>query len=346
MRAPGFWDDPERTLGARLLWPAALAYGAVTAARMARPGERAAVPVVCVGNFTLGGAGKTPTASRIAALLLEMGERPAFLTRGYGGRLRGPVLVDPARHRAADVGDEPLLLARIAPTVVSRDRPAGARLAAAAGASVIVMDDGLQNPSLAKDLAIAVVDGEAGAGNGLVFPAGPLRAPLAAQWPHVDAVLVLGPGAAGDALERAAAHRGAPTFRSHLEPDPAAARRIAGTAVFGLCGIGRPGKFFATLEACGARLAVRRAFPDHHAFSATELDALVSEADAAGLVLVTTEKDLARVESDPALRSYAARLLPIPVTLRVENEAGLRSLLVEALASSARRSHSHVRTDP
>ena len=151
MGTPGFWDLPEPSLAARLLQPAALAYGAVTAARMRSKGQRAPVPVVCVGNFTLGGAGKTPTALKIAALLQDSGEALAFLTRGYGGRLRGPVRVDRARHTAAEVGDEPLLLARIAPTIVSGDRPAGARLAAAQGASVIVMDDGLQNPSLAKD---------------------------------------------------------------------------------------------------------------------------------------------------------------------------------------------------
>jgi tetraacyldisaccharide 4'-kinase len=336
MRALRFWDFSKPTVAARLLQPLGIAYGAAAAARMRRSGERAAVPVICIGNFTLGGAGKTPTALRIAALLQKTGEAPAFLTRGYGGRLRGPVHVDATRHTAADVGDEPLLLARIAPTVVSRDRPAGARLAAAAGASVIVMDDGLQNPSLMKDLAIAVVDGPTGVGNGLVFPAGPLRAPLSAQWPRVEAIVVLGAGEAGEAVEHAAERRAIPSFRARLEPDPAVAARVHGASVLAFCGIGRPTKFFATLEACGACLVMRRTFPDHHAFSADELDRLIGEADAAGLVLATTEKDFARVESDPALRSYALRLVPIPVTLRIDNEGGLRRLLVDALARARR----------
>jgi tetraacyldisaccharide 4'-kinase len=171
------------TLTATLLRPAAALYGAVAAARLRRPGVTAEVPVICVGNFTAGGAGKTPAALALAQLLREADHRPAFLTRGYGGRLPGPVRVDPERHGAGDVGDEPLLLARQHPTVVSRDRPAGARLCVEGGASVVVMDDGLQTRRLAKTLSVAVVDGAGGLGNGLCLPAGPLRAPLDAQWP-------------------------------------------------------------------------------------------------------------------------------------------------------------------
>ena len=332
MRAPGFWDRSAPSLAAHLLQPIGLAYGAVAAARMRRAGERAAAPVVCVGNFTLGGAGKTPTALRIAALLQDAGETPAFLTRGYGGRSPGPVRADLARHSAADVGDEPLLLARVAPTIVARDRPAGARLAVTEGASVIVMDDGLQNPSLVKDLAIAVVDGEAGAGNGLAFPAGPLRAPLSAQWPHVHAVVVLGSGNAGAAVADEGARRGLPIFQARLEPDAAVAARLKGASVLAFCGIGRPEKFFRTLEACGAAVAVRRSFPDHHGFSGQELEALAREAEAACLVLATTEKDAARVHNDPALRAYAPRLLPVPVTLRLDDEAVFGKLLRDALS--------------
>ena len=334
MRAPGFWDRSTPSLVAHLLQPLGMAYGALAAARMRRAGERAATPVVCVGNFTLGGAGKTPTALRIAALLQDAGETPAFLTRGYGGRLPGPVRVDRARHSAAEVGDEPLLLARAAPTIVARDRPAGARLAATAGANVIVMDDGLQNPSLVKDLAIAVVDGATGAGNGLAFPAGPLRAPLAAQWPHVHAVVVLGSGKAGAAVADEGTRRGLPIFNARLEPDAAVAARLKGASVLAFCGIGRPQKFFRTLEACAAVVAVRRSFPDHHGFSAQELDALVREAEAASLVLATTEKDATRVQNDPALRAYARHLLAVPVALRLDDEAGLRDLLRDALSGA------------
>ena len=172
MREPSFWWD-KASLPAWLLQPVALIYGAVAASRMQKPGAKAGIPVICVGNFTLGGTGKTPTAIAIARLLTDTGKAPYFLSRGYGGRLTGPLRVDPAIHKAADVGDEPLLLARHAPTIVSHDRVAGAAFARESGADVIVMDDGLQNPSLQKDLTIAVIDARRGLGNGFVFPAGP-----------------------------------------------------------------------------------------------------------------------------------------------------------------------------
>ena len=197
-------------LASGLLAPAAACYGAIAARRMARSGARAGVPVLCVGNFTLGGAGKTPTVMTLAKMLQEAGERVFCLSRGYGGSLAGPKLVDAHSERAAQVGDEALLLARVAPTVVARDRVAGAEVAATAGASVVVMDDGLQNASLAKDFTIAVVDGRRGLGNARVFPAGPLRAPLAAQLARTDALLVVGePTGAGDAIAAAHAIAGA-----------------------------------------------------------------------------------------------------------------------------------------
>jgi tetraacyldisaccharide 4'-kinase len=323
MRAPAFWQRPSSPI-ASLLRPAGFVYGMVAARRMGRMGERAGAPVVCVGNFTAGGAGKTPTALAVAKLLIEAGERPVFLTRGYGGCLAGPVRVDPERHGAQDVGDEPLLLARTAPTIVARERPAGARLAVESGAGVIVMDDGLQNPSLAKDLTLAVVDGQAGVGNGLCLPAGPLRAPLRAQWPRVDAVVVIGAG--GEAVAREAAGRGKPVIRARLEPDPETATRLRGRRVLAFAGIGRPEKFFATLEVCGAQVIVRRPFPDHYPFSASDLAALVAAAEADSLEIVTTEKDFVRIETAPALRGFAARVTPVPVRLAAEDDA-LRRIL-------------------
>src|SRR6185295_300855 len=188
MQAPGFWWKKSGAAAA-LLSPLAAIYGSVAARRLAQSGERTGVPVICIGNPTVGGAGKTPTAIAVARMLISAGERPAFLTRGFGGRLAGPVIVEPS-HAAAEVGDEPLLLARVAPTVVSRDRVAGARHAIAAGATAIVMDDGFQNPALAKDLSILVIDGTRGIGNGHVIPAGPLRAPLAPQLGRAHAILV------------------------------------------------------------------------------------------------------------------------------------------------------------
>jgi tetraacyldisaccharide 4'-kinase len=295
---------------------------------MNHPGERTGVPVICIGNFTVGGTGKTPVAIAVAHILQEQGGRPAFLTRGYGGRFAGPVQVDPARHGPQDIGDEPLLLSRAAPTVVSRDRVAGARLCREVGASVIVMDDGLQNPSLHKDLAIAVVDAEGGVGNGLCLPAGPLRAPLQAQWRHVDAVVLVGEGAAGEALAREAAMHSKPVLRARLVPDPTVAARLAGARVLAFAGIGRPRKFFATLEACGAAVVRARTFPDHHPYSEEEVQALLDEARAEALLPVTTEKDLVRIAAlGPGLAEGVATL---PVTLVFHDKEPLRARLYSA----------------
>lgn len=335
MRAPPFWDKRTASLPARLLRPVAALYGAAAAWRLRRPGERAPLPVICVGNFTVGGAGKTPAALTLARMLVERGEEPAFLSRGYGGRLAGPVRVDPAAHGPAEVGDEPLLLARAAPTIVSRDRRAGARACAKAGASVVVMDDGLQNPSLCKDRAVAVVDGTAGIGNGFCLPAGPLRAPLAAQWPLVDALVLVGAGPAGEAVAAEAARRGKAVFRARLDPDPGAAERICGRRVLAFAGIGRPEKFFETVERCGAELVERRPFPDHHAYAAGELNSLAEDAERTGLLPVTTEKDWVRIAAlDAAL---ARRISALPVTLAFEDEAPVRALLAAALDRNANR---------
>jgi tetraacyldisaccharide 4'-kinase len=325
MRAPAFWWHRTPTPLARLLTPASLAYGAIAGRRMSRAGERAPVPVVCIGNFTAGGAGKTPTALMIAALLRSHGHSPAFLTRGYGGRLAGPVPVGPA-HTAAEVGDEPLLLARTAPTVVARHRPAGARLAAQQGASVIVMDDGLQNPSLTKDLSLAVVDGATGLGNRLPLPAGPLRAPLAAQWPRVDAVLVIGSGEAGDAVASEARERGTPVWRGRLRPDPQAAARLSGRRVLAFAGIGRPEKFFETLRECGAQVIATRAFPDHHAFTPGDLASLRAGAVRDDLALVTTEKDAVRL-------GRADDVAVLPVSLELEDESGFAAFVLSRVTS-------------
>src|SRR4051812_5054707 len=190
MKAPRFWWDKPGAMAA-LLAPIASLYGAVAARRLSEAGARAGTPVICVGNLTVGGAGKTPAAMAIARLLIEAGEQPYFLTRGYGGRLAGPVVVETG-HSAVQVGDEPLLLARVAPTIVAANRVAGAKLAREKGASVVVMDDGFQNPSLVKDLSILMIDGGRGIGNGRVLPAGPLRVPLEPQLDRADAILFVG----------------------------------------------------------------------------------------------------------------------------------------------------------
>ena len=264
MREPAFWWR-KAGLASGLLAPAAACYGAIAARRMARPGARARVPVLCVGNFTLGGTGKTPAVMRLAKMLQEAGERPFCLSRGYGGSLAGPKLVDIKTDRAAQVGDEALLLARVAPTIVARERVAGAQAAAAAGASVVIMDDGLQNASLAKDFTLAVVDGRRGLGNARVFPAGPLRAPLAAQLARTDALLVVGDGEG--AREVTAAAPGLPVFHGHLQPEPAAIAELKARNVFAFAGIGDPDKFFATASEAGIAVVERQPFPDHHRFT-------------------------------------------------------------------------------
>lgn len=314
MRAPGFWSDPD-SLAGHLLSPLGAVYGALTLGRMARPGARAPLPVVCIGNPTVGGSGKTPATAMMVRHLADKGHRPAVLTRGYGGSLAGPVLVDAARHGAAEVGDEALLHAGLGLTVLAHDRPAGAALAAGLGATVVVMDDGFQNPSLSKDLSILVVDGAAGLGNGHVLPAGPLRAPFAPQMARADALLVVGPGAAGDALAATVAAGGGVVIRAGLAPDPAVAAWLAGRDVLAFCGIGRPAKFVETLGAAGARNAVLRPFPDHHAYGEADALALLDEAARTGLALVTTEKDRVKLKGAPALDQLAAQTVTVPVRL-------------------------------
>lgn len=335
MRAPRFWWEPSLSFQARLLRPAGALYTSIAARRMRRQGERADLPVICIGNFTAGGAGKTPTAAAVARLLDAAGESPAFLSRGYGGSLRGPAQVR-TDHTALDVGDEPILLSGIAPTIVSGDRPAGARLAYEIGATVVVMDDGLQNPSLIKDCAIAVVDGATGIGNGLPLPAGPLRAPMAWQWPKVDAVLVIGTGTPGRRIAEEAERRDKRVFEASLEPAMEAANSLKGKKVLAFAGIGRPEKFFETLRACGAVVEAAHSFSDHHRYKAAELTALRLEAAARGLRTVTTEKDFARVAAVRNAEPWPD-LTVLPVRLRIENEAGLRNLLLRRI--NERRLH-------
>lgn len=333
MRAPAFWSAERPDWRARTLWPLGALYGAATALKMRGRGARVGVPVICVGNFVAGGAGKTPVALAVARLLREMGETPVFLSRGYGGSAGkgAPVLVDPTRHDAAYVGDEPLLLARVAPTIVSADRLAGAQAARARGASVVVMDDGLQNRALHQDMRLAVVDGASGAGNGYCVPAGPLRAPLAAQMPHVSALVLIGAGEAG---ERVAARAGGkPLFRARLEPEQEAARLFAGRDVVAFAGIGRPEKFFATLEGLGANLVARHAFGDHHPFAREEIAGLQAEAEARGALLATTEKDQARIPLalvNPQMRAPLA----LPVTLAFDDGDAVTALLRRTLTAA------------
>ena len=284
MRAPDFWR--RRGLAAWLLAPLGALYGATVAfkARHARANDPG-IPVVCVGNLTAGGSGKTPVTMAVAELLRAKGHRPYFLTRGYGGSERGPALASRG-HSAAQMGDEALLLARTAPTIVARNRAAGARLAREKGATVIVMDDGHQNFSLRKNLSLVVVDGETGFGNGFQIPAGPLREPVVQGLSRADAVVLVGDGSP-DLL----GFRG-PVLRAHLKPDGAP---FADKSVFAFAGIGRPEKFVASLEAAGAHVIGSCFFADHHPYTDDEI--LELRAVAGEAVLVTTEKDFVRLST-------------------------------------------------
>jgi tetraacyldisaccharide 4'-kinase len=293
MRAPEFWAHDN--LPARLLRPLGAAYGLAGRLRwrLARP-ARAAVPVICVGNLVAGGAGKTPVAMALAAQLSARGRCPHLLTRGYRGRLPGPLRVDPRRHDAAAVGDEALLLAEVAPTWCARDRVAGAAAATAAGADVLIMDDGLQSPWLHQDLALLVVDGAVGFGNRRLLPAGPLREPLAAGLARSSAIVQLGDDEAGlDTLLPPAL----PRLHARLGADPDAPD-LRGRRVVAFAGIGRPEKFFRTLAQAGALLLARHAFPDHHRYRRREVRALLAEAAAKDALCVTTAKDRVRLPAD------------------------------------------------
>jgi tetraacyldisaccharide 4'-kinase len=332
MHEPRFWWRKPGFASA-LLAPLAAIYGNVAAQRMRKAGARAGVPVICVGNFTLGGAGKTPTAIALARMLHDAGENVFCLTRGYGGSLPGPQRVDAHADTAADVGDEALLLARAALTIVARDRAAGAALARAQGASMILMDDGLQNGSLAKDFTLAVVDARRGLGNGKVFPAGPLRAPFDLQLSRCDALLIVGDGQATDDAISAARTRNLPIWRGNIKADAHAVGDIK-RPVLAFAGIADPDKFFDSVAAAGLHIAARQAFPDHHRFTAEEAGDLVMRAEEQGLALLTTEKDRARMTGDPAVAALASRVHVLPAAMRFEDAETIRGTLLEAIATA------------
>jgi tetraacyldisaccharide 4'-kinase len=311
--APDFWT--RQGLVAHLLEPLAWANEAAGTARRAlsRPWH-ADVPVLCVGNLVAGGAGKTPVVLSLARMLTERGSRPHLLSRGYGGSAPGPLAVDPERHGGTQVGDEPLLLARAAPTWIARDRVAGARAAIEAGAGLIVMDDGFQNPGLAKDLSLLVIDGAYGVGNGRVMPAGPLRERVPAALKRADAVVLMGEDETGIL----ALIGQIPVLRARLVP---AGAPLAGP-VIAFAGIGRPEKFFRTVAETGANLVARHAFADHHVFAETELARLAHEAAAAGARLVTTAKDAVRLP--PAWR---ARVAVLEVEVAWRDKVALEAVL-------------------
>lgn len=320
MRAPDFWYAEDPSLMPILLQPLAALFSAGGALRqLLIKAEAAPVPVICIGNLVAGGAGKTPVALSIAHLARARGWTPAFVSRGYGGSYREPVLkVEPELHRSTQVGDEALLLAATAPCWVARDRRLGARAAAAGGADLVIMDDGFQNPGLRKDLSIIVVDGKVGFGNGKIMPAGPLREPVGRGLSRADAVVVMGEDKRNVALDLSPT---VPLIKARLGPRDGAVD-FAGRAVVAFAGIGRPEKFFETLQALNCEIVARHAFADHHNYSHDEVARICAEAEIKGAIPVTTEKDAVRLASD-----QRARIRVLPVAVEWQDEAVIGRLL-------------------
>jgi len=334
--APPFWYAPDGW-HARLLAPVSWIYGAAARWRLknANP-TKVDAPVLCVGNLTVGGTGKTPTAIALAKTAMEMGLKPGFLTRGYGGTHVRPRKVDADSDTARAVGDEPILLARVAPTMVSRQRAAGARRLVDEGCDFLIMDDGFQSRVVHYDYALITLDARRGIGNRRVIPAGPMRAPLVDQMRLCDGVLRIGDGDQGEAVVRAAARAAKPVMHARLKPTNL--RAISRKQVLAYTGIGDPQKFFDTLSTFGCWLTAQQVFGDHHMFTTKDAEHLLMLADSEGLELVTTEKDYARLGNvDGPLGELRTRSHVLPIQLAFEVRSDGNAIITNTLKAYDRR---------
>jgi len=293
--APEFWAYGKKSPWPFLLSPLGAVYNIATSRRAVKtPRYKAPIPVICIGNLIMGGAGKTPTAMAVARYLKSLGMNPYFLSRGFGGHMKGPLIVGP--HGTHEVGDEPLLLKQIAPVCVSADRVAGAKLCVKKGADVIIMDDGFQNPHLHKDLSLVVVDGGYGHGNGKVFPAGPLRETLKSGLKRADAVVLIGEDKTGAVARMKQVVSDLPILRAYIKPEERDG--IEGRRLVAFAGIGRPEKFFETLAEMGGDVVEAVSFPDHHPFVKDDIKVLKDKAKDRQAILMTTEKDFMRLPKE------------------------------------------------
>ncbi|KZL18744.1 Tetraacyldisaccharide 4'-kinase [Pseudovibrio axinellae] len=328
MNAPEFWWTSNSTWQSRLLSPLSALYGYFSAKRFGnKPRYKADKPVICIGNFTAGGTGKTPFALALNALLLEAGHKPGFLLRGYGGTNKGPLVVDQCSFAAEEVGDEALLLARRGPTVISADRVAGAKLLEQQDISVIIMDDGFQNPSLHKDFSIVLLDAKTGIGNAKCIPAGPLRMPFEKQLPSVSLLMVIGEGECGIQPKNAAECTGIDMMSAAIRPISADA--LEGERVLAFAGIGRPEKLFASLREVGADVVEAMSFPDHHYFKKDDARKILKIAEAQDLLPITTTKDYVRLDGreEPAIERLANVVSVLEVEMKISDPEALMNYL-------------------
>ncbi len=314
MKTPTYWKN--KNIISLLLWPFGCLYGLATATRLLlKTPHKVDAKVICVGNLTAGGTGKTPVSISLAKILQQNGQNPYFVSRGYGGKLKG-LQVMPDIHNAADVGDEPLLLARQAPVIINPDRYAGALMAEQEGANYIIMDDGFQNPSLYKDISFVVIDGNIGLGNGFCIPAGPLREFKDLGLHRASAIMLIGE----DTHDLAASFGKLPVFKGRIKPVSPSPLTYD---VVAFAGIGRPEKFYQSLSGCGFNIVETRDFPDHHFYTEDELNQLIALGKQHKAPIYTTAKDFVKIP--PRLQS---KFKVLEIAIEWENPSELANFIL------------------